>query len=86
MNDKQADAIVKRLDILIRLTSLSALRDTKKQKDQIAMLGGAGLPAKEIADLLGTTAATVRKTFSRSRMKPVKEEETNGEAQEEGTT
>jgi DNA-binding CsgD family transcriptional regulator len=49
-----------RLDELVRLQALALVRDCKNQAEAIALLGLAGLSNNRIAELLGTTPATVR--------------------------
>ncbi|MFN2588700.1 MAG: helix-turn-helix transcriptional regulator [Actinomycetota bacterium] len=61
-------AVLKKLDQLVRLMSLS-LVEGKKQADQIALLSKSGFQPKEIADLLGTTPNTVRVALSNMRKK-----------------
>ncbi len=50
--------VANKLDTLIRLTAIGLFGD-KTQKEKIELLAIAGLGAKEIADLLGTTPNTV---------------------------
>jgi wobble nucleotide-excising tRNase len=50
--DPQLSEISKKLDTLIRLSALNLVRDTKTQKEQIALLSDAGFQPKEIADIL----------------------------------
>ncbi len=54
------------MDVLIRLAALQALGD-KTGADAIALLGRVGLENDLIAELVGTTPATVRATLSRVR-------------------
>ncbi len=68
MNERQFDEILRRFDILTRLTALSLVAD-KKQQDQIMLLSGAALQPKEIAQMLGTTPNTVRVALSTMRRK-----------------
>jgi len=56
------------LEILIRLTAIQVLGE-KKGAEAITVLGQAGLDAKAIAELLGTTEATVRSRLSKERKK-----------------
>jgi predicted transcriptional regulator len=56
------------LEILIRLTAIQALGE-RKGAEAISVLGQAGLDAKTIAELLGTTDATVRSRLSKERRK-----------------
>jgi DNA-directed RNA polymerase specialized sigma24 family protein len=68
MTDDQFDAISRNLDILVRLSALSFVAE-RPQKDQIMMLSNAGFRPKEIADICGTTANTVRVALSTMRKK-----------------
>jgi len=66
MSDALTEMISEKLDILIKLMAISALSG-KAQKEQIELLGKAGLPPKAIAELLGTTGNTVSVTLSRMK-------------------
>jgi DNA-binding CsgD family transcriptional regulator len=57
-----------KIDTLIRLTALQMLGD-KTGTDAIALLGRAGLESDLIAEIVGTTPATVRSALSRVRRK-----------------
>ena len=65
MDDQKVSA---QLDVLIRLTAINALGD-KSGGEAIAVLARAGLDNEIIADLVGTTTATVRAARSRIRKK-----------------
>ena len=54
-----------------RLIHLVAVLGTegKPQREQIQILASAGFPPKEIADLIGTTANTVRVSLAAMRKK-----------------
>jgi DNA-binding CsgD family transcriptional regulator len=52
------EAVLAKLDQLLRVHTISVTKGMK-QNEQIALLNRAGLPPKEIADLLGTTPNTV---------------------------
>lgn len=54
------------LDLLIRLTALQLVGD-KTGSDAITVLGRAGLDNELIAEIVGTTPATVRSALSRIR-------------------
>jgi DNA-directed RNA polymerase specialized sigma24 family protein len=66
MNDNQVKIISKKIDLLIRLSALSLVMG-KTQSEQIVLLNKAGFQPKEIADILGTTANTVRVSLSKTR-------------------
>lgn len=55
-----------KLEMLVRLTAI-ALVDRKKQRDQIRLLSLAGMPPKDIADLIGTTPNTVNVALTNLR-------------------
>jgi len=63
--------IIQKLDTLIKLASMAALRG-KPQKEQIKILSGLGLQPKEIAFILGTTPLTVSVTKSKLKRKKSK--------------
>jgi DNA-directed RNA polymerase specialized sigma24 family protein len=66
MSQNELSELLSKLDQIIRLLALSVTRGMK-QGEQIIMLSNAGFQPKEIADLLGTTANTVRVTLSNHR-------------------
>jgi len=57
-----------KIDALIRLTAIQVIGD-KSGVEAIAVLGRAGLDNELIAELVGTTPATVRSALSRVRRK-----------------
>lgn len=67
MANDAKDKTEEKLDILIRLLALSLVKETKSMKDKILFLGGAGLPPKEIAELLQTTPNHVNVALSQAR-------------------
>ena len=68
MTNEQYDAISRKLHMLVRLAALSVVAD-KPQQEKIVMLSNAGFQPKEIADICGTTANTVRVALSTIRKK-----------------
>ena len=60
MNERE---IADKLDVLIRLTAIGMFED-KTQREKIYLLSMAGLPPKDIADILGTTSNTVSVSLS----------------------
>jgi transcriptional regulator len=54
-----SDRTEQRLDELVRLVALSLRRGMETQAEAIAAFTDAGLPNQRIAELLGTTTATV---------------------------
>lgn len=51
MSDKQFEMLVERIDILIKLTALSTLKD-KTPKEKVRTLSGLGLKPLEIARVI----------------------------------
>lgn len=58
MSDSNKE-LLEEVQKMVRLLSIVAVGD-KKQKEQIELLSKAGFQPKEIAELIGTTANTVR--------------------------
>lgn len=67
MDDKQFKELKDKMDVITKLLALNIVKDVKVQKDQIITLSSFGLQPSQIADLLGTTANTVRVTLSTAR-------------------
>jgi len=63
---EQWETLNEKLGVITRLLALNIVDDLKRQQ-QIAILDKAGLPPKQIAGLLGTTANTVSVTLSKLR-------------------
>lgn len=61
--------IGKKLDALVRLTALQVLGERTGKEESIGILVRAGLDNDVIADVVGTTPATVRAARSRARKK-----------------
>ena len=59
--------IGQKLDMLIRLQAHSLVLNMSSQKEKILFLARAGLPPKDIADILGTTPNTVNVALSNAR-------------------
>lgn len=59
----------KRLDEIVRLLALSLRRTTQNQTEAILLLSEAKLEPNRIAELVGTTAASVRATQSQAKSK-----------------
>jgi DNA-directed RNA polymerase specialized sigma24 family protein len=68
MNESKEDEILQELQRITKLLVLIATKD-QSQRDKIAALSSVGFQPKEMADLLGTTANTVRVTLSDIRKK-----------------
>lgn len=59
MAQQTEEQAIAKLDQILRILVVLATRGLK-QRDQIALLDGAGFSPKTIADLLGTSSNTVR--------------------------
>ena len=57
--DRELEVLTERVDRLIKLVATGLVAD-KTQRDQIWLLSKAGLPPREIAEIIGTSANTVR--------------------------
>ncbi len=62
MNGNGVESLAKKMDILIKLTAIGALRD-KNFREQVRILDSIGLKPSEIGELLGKTANNVRVTL-----------------------
>ncbi|MCH8201626.1 MAG: hypothetical protein IH996_00810 [Proteobacteria bacterium] len=60
-------ALLDKIDVLIRLQAVTSVANFDSQKDKILFLGKAGVSPKDIAEILGTSANTVSVTLSRAR-------------------
>jgi DNA-binding NarL/FixJ family response regulator len=60
------------LDEVVRLLALSLRQGYESQNEAILAFSQAGLEASRIAELLGTTPATVRATRQKAAKKPAK--------------
>jgi DNA-directed RNA polymerase specialized sigma24 family protein len=59
MANTRDEVAIEKLDSILRLLAVMATKDMR-QRDQIALLSRAGLPPRDIADILGTSSNTVR--------------------------
>ena len=66
MSSVDWESIERKLNIILNLLARSLLPDAT-QKDQIAFLSSLELTANEMAEIVGTSPSTVRKTLSRLR-------------------
>ena len=66
MNADRFDLLLNKIDILIKLTAHSVLKD-EQQRDSIVFLTKVGIQPKDIAEILNTTSNTVSVTLSRLR-------------------
>lgn len=62
-----SEQIEQRLDEIVRLLALSLRRTTENQTEAILLLSQAKLEPNRIAELVGTTAATVRSTQAKAK-------------------
>jgi len=71
MSDRQFKILSEKLDTLIKLTAINALKG-KNLTYQVEILSEIGLQPKEIAAILGTDPATVSTLKSRVKKKKTK--------------
>ena len=71
--EEKLDVIERKLNIILRMLTRMSLPDGP-QKEQVAFLSSLDLRANEMADIVGTSPATIRKALSRLRA----EERQNG--------
>ncbi len=76
MDEKQFDAIMKRMDSVTKLLAFNIIKD-KSVNEQVDALTKAGLKASDIADLLGKTENQiyVTQTFLRKKKKELAKEQ-----------
>ena len=81
--------VLKKLDILVKLTAANIVQQNKNFKEQVRLLSAVGMQPKEIADLLNKTPNNVSVTLStikrESRKNDAKEDETNGPGNEQAS-
>lgn len=68
------------LDEIVRLMVLSLRQDMESQNEAILAFSEAGLEASRIAELLGTTPATVRSTKQKAAAKKPARKSTSAKA------
>lgn len=81
--DPQLLDISKKIDMIIRLLALNLVKDSKTQKDKIALLANAGFKPKEIAEILNTTRNTVNVALASLRKKKQTKARNKGPKEEE---
>lgn len=69
MDPQQFKEMMAKLDLVIRLLTVSIVKDMKTQTERILALSSSGFGPTDIAKLLGTTANTVNVTLSKARKK-----------------
>lgn len=88
MSDKQFRELSKKMDILIKITAIDALKE-RTLTDQVEILSAIGLQPKEIAAILGTDPGTVSVLKTRVKKRKGKREtakdESKQEKEDEGT-
>jgi DNA-directed RNA polymerase specialized sigma24 family protein len=74
MSEEQFKKLTQKLDTLIKLFAGNLLKDTKNKTQKVEILHNLGVSTKEIAELVGTTEASVEtlKTRLRKRTKESK--------------
>jgi transcriptional regulator len=82
MSDKQFRILSEKLDTLIKLTAINALKG-KNLTDQVEILSEIGLQPKQIATILGTDPATVSTLKSRVKKKRTKKAEKESDKKEQ---
>jgi len=78
MSNEQFERMMNRLDTLIKITAINAFQD-KSRTDVVRILSSLGFSNRDIAMILGTTAAyvaTVKYQFKKQRKKKKKLGET----------
>lgn len=79
MNDDQFEKLMKKIDILIKLTAMNTFGD-RNLKEKVQMLSGLGLKPIEIARVLGKSKNYVYVTLSHLR-KEERAEESNSNSE-----
>ena len=82
MSDKQFRTLSEKMDTLIKLTAINALKG-KNLTDQVEILSEIGLQPKQIATILGTDPATVSTLKSRVKKKRTKKAEKESDKKEQ---
>jgi len=72
MSEKQFEVLSNKLDILIKLTAMNALKD-KNLTEQVRILSEIDLPNKQIATILGTTPEIVHSLKGRLKKRKARE-------------
>lgn len=82
ISDKQFEELCEKLDILIKITAIDALKE-RTLTDQVEILSAIGLQPKEIAAILGTDPDTVSVLKSRVKKRKAKRESVKGKSKQE---
>jgi len=78
MEKEALNSIERKLDILIKLRASDCVQG-KSKTEAIIMLGGLGIDSNTIAEIVGTTPATVTARLwekKKKRIKPISQKET----------
>ncbi len=67
MNESVLNEINEKVDTLMRIQALLAVREMDIQKDKIIFLSSAGIRPKDIATILGTTSNTVNVAIAKHK-------------------
>lgn len=67
MSDKNHQELIELLRTLLKIQALSAVKGLPSKKEKILFLSEAGLSAKEIALIVGTSDAAVRQVVYEAR-------------------
>lgn len=81
ISDKQFKELSEKLEVLIKITAISALKE-RTLTDQVEILSAIGLQPKEIAAILGTDPATVSVLKSRVKKRKTKTETLKDESKQ----
>lgn len=69
MNNSDDSEVIELLKTLVKIQALSAVRHLPTKKEKILFLAEAGLGAKEIATIVGSTSAAVSQTVYEAKKK-----------------
>lgn len=73
MSDSNHQELMEVLRTLLKIQSLSAVRDLQTKKEKILFLSEAGLSPKEIAAVVGSSNASVSQAIYDAKKKSAKE-------------
>ncbi|MDB5425809.1 MAG: hypothetical protein JWQ29_3225 [Phenylobacterium sp.] len=73
MSDANHQELMDVLRTLLKIQSLSAVRDLPTKKEKILFLSEAGLSPKEVAPIVGSSNASVSQTIYDAKKKAAKE-------------
>jgi len=70
VDSNKIDEIIKRLDILVKISGLYLIQQFKTNKEKIEFLANLGLESGEIISLTGIPSGTVYNTVSAMKKEP----------------